>query len=1372
MSKTIFTLSLTTIYLHLFCPYLLLGQNLKLDEFNFQIRNFNNADGISDYQVESLTEDEFGMLWVGSKSGISKYDGNNFESFDSDNKPLNYNPTISLFTDKNGDIWSGSVNHISKYDYKKKSAVNYYSNYLDSTKSTLTGKRFTQYFEYQDTLWVMSRHNYINKHLGNGEFEHHVIPGILNELVVGPDGKFWIARDNGGILIYDPNTKKHRLFDLEHDFAFDFKTLGVSRIIFDKKRFVFWCSTWNHGIIKLDLSDRLQIKVKQILLGGNTPNINIFSPNDVYSLALDQEGRLWAGTWGYGLYIIENDKVIGSIESNPSNPDGLQDDIILAIFPSKSGIIWVGTQNGGINAIKPISSAIWNIHHNIFDENSLSKNRILSIEPADNKLFVGLQLGGINIVDIEEKSVKRIENLPLPYSKLSNIRDLHLDHNNYLWVCDYDNGLYRLKIDKNKEVVENFIEKIPLKAKKMAIVKEVDKNTFIIGTQRKGIVKIITNNKGDIEEIVEHHDLFPKSKINEINAIKSIEILADNRIYVGATTGLYEIGHHFSYIKEVAASSINSIVKFSEEKLLLGTNRGVYSLDLKTNTYQSFLTSENGISSNTIDFLYTEPNSDFLWIGTNEGVNKYNIKTNENFIFNESTFFLNDHISANCFIRKHNYAVIGGNKGLSFFNPDKISVPVQKEHLVLTNILDDQGIPIKIGEKYDGEVIIDENITTATDITLHSGLPTVIIDFSNLDYLKNLKSNYEYSINTAGENWVPLRRNNSIIINDLKPGSHNLQIRRVNETAILRDLNIKVKPTIWQTTFAKIIYFVALFSIIYIIINALLTHNNLRERLKYEKTTREKDNELTKLKLEFFTNISHELRTPLTLISAPLEDISRTENLNKSIVDKIDLMRRNVKSLMYLSEQLISFRKIESETIKVQLSKGNIVQLCEQITHEFNIKNVPDYNFIFNTNIKSLDVFFDPSILEMILYNLLTNAKKFSKVQSIIKVTFFQENENYCISVSDQGIGISKDSIEKITNRFYQVNNNIKNTGAGIGLSLVSKLLNYHGGEMKVESTEGVGSSFKIAFPKDDLFYYQLEKNNNNIEISTTENSKVDLFIDDIETETDLNAVPFKEDKKNILLVEDNTDLINYLYNTLIPDYNIYKSYNGKEAIEIIKKNEIDLILSDVMMPEMDGIELCKKLQENFDYSHIPILFLTAKTDEESQVQGLKLGADDYIKKPFNSPILKIKINNCFNKREQLKKYYSNEFIISTPIEELKDENEIFLYELQRIIEENIIDSELIKKELTSNFAMSQSTFYRKLKALTGLTITAYIRNIRIQKSSYLLLKTDKTISDIAYQVGYNDLKYFRTSFKKIHDVSPSEYRNQNKNVHHHKPTI
>ncbi|MBD0401731.1 response regulator [Flammeovirga sp. EKP202] len=1357
----IFTLA--SIYL-LLCPFFSIGQELELNEFNYQIENFNNTNGIADYRVESLTEDEFGMLWVGSKSGISKYDGNNFESFDYDNKPINYNPTLSLFTDKNGNIWSGSTNHITSYNYRKKSSKHYYSPSLDST-STLLGKRFSQYFEHDGSLWVLSKLSYINKHIGNGQFENHYIPGKLNEVAVGPDGKFWIARDKNGIVIYDPVSKTQRQFDIEHDLPIDFKTLDVRRIKFDKKNLVFWCSTWKDGIIKIDLSDRLQIKVKQILFEENPSKSNFFSPNDVYSLIIDQSGRLWAGTWGYGIYVIENDKVIGHIKSNPSKPDGLQDNIILDLYASKSGIIWVGTQNGGINAIRPIPSDIWNIHHDFLDKNSLSKNRVLSIEPTGNIFFVGLELGGINIVNAYDKSVSRIKNLPYPYSKVSNIRDLHLDSRNYLWVCDYDNGLYRLKIDEYKNINKNFIERIPLKAKKISIIKEIDKNTFIICTQRKGIVKITTNNKGEIQDIVDHKKLFPGHIASEINAIKSLEILSDGRIYIGSNTGLYEIGKDFSYIKTITTTYINSVIEISDDQLLLGTNRGVYSFNIKTEEFESFLTTANGISSNIINFLYAEPDTNFLWIGTNEGVNKYDFKTKENIIFNEPTFFLNEHISTNCFIKKDNYAVVGGNNGLSFFNPDNFETPTQKENLVLTNILDAKGIPIRIGEKYDGDIVIDENITTATNITLNSSLHTVIIDFSNLDYFNNQNAKYEYTTNVDGKNWVPLRRNNSIIINDLTPGAHQLQIKKINESTILRDINIKVKPTIWQTTFAKVVYFIALFSVIYIIINALLTHNNLRERLKYEKVTREKGNELTKLKLEFFTNISHELRTPLTLISAPLEDISRKQNLDKSIIDRVDLMRRNVKSLMYLSEQLISFRKIESETIKVQLSKGNIVQLCEQITNEFNNKNTPDYNFEFNTSTKSLNVYYDPSIIEMILYNLLTNAQKFSKVESTIKVTFFQEDDHYCIIVSDQGIGISKDSIEKITNRFYQVNNNIKNTGAGIGLSLVSKLLNYHGGEMKVESTEGVGSSFKISFPKDDLFYQQMEKNKNNIVISKAETNKIDLSNENIDAETPVNEVAMKEDQKNILIVEDNTDLINYLYDTLVEDYNIYKSQNGIEAIEVIQKNDIDLILSDVMMPEMDGIELCKKLQKNFDYSHIPMIFLTAKTDEESQVQGLKLGADDYIKKPFNAQILKTKINNCFEKRDKLKKYYSNEFIVSIPEEDLKDENEEFLYELQRIIEENIIDSDLIKKQIEESFPMSQSTFYRKLKALTGLTITAYIRNIRIKKSSYLLLKTNKSISDIAYQVGYNDLKYFRTSFKKVHHISPSEYRAKNKEV-------
>lgn len=1330
----------------------LLGQTNTYNSSSLDLR-----DGIPGRQVTAIAQDRLGYIWIGTRNGMAKYDGLKIRYLDSpSNKPLGKS-IETIYTSSDGKIWIGTKNKgVSIYDPHTDKAKNLFY-HPNNGPNGLSGNRVFQIFEFDGHPWVVTRNDGLNRYLGNDKFEHHDLDFIINEVAIGPNGLFWIGTDSNGLIIYDPKSKKVTPFPIQRLTTLKTSKFGVRQIKFSTDKTVLWMSTWEHGVFKIDLSDRFNPIVKKITIGSDGESQLSYA---VYSLIIASDGKVWCGTWGYGIFILENDEVVKRIEPSSIESESIVDGIILNLYEDSNKNIWATTEKGTVKVFDT-SSPVKNIVEpdNKLDNNSRWVNSMLVKEES---IMIGYRLGGLSVYNSTTDMITPYKQMSYPYNPRSNVNAIYEDQWSKIWIGDYNNGVYF--IDQKKGITPR---QTTFKGTKATSIVPINTNQLLVGFQRRGIGLITLNNDGEIINTKEYDEIFETQKHPSIFGIRSIEIYNDDQIIISAYNGIFITDTSFSFIKKVFDSTTICSFQLDDTHLLFGTEEGLYSLDLTNDHLELLPLDKTALANQLIHFIEQGATTSTYWIGTNREVFLVDIVKLKVIKRLNSGYFGYNNPSENCSLKKGDKIYFGGSHGISILDINTVKAERKPSPIIITDILNLKQERILAGQEYNGQVIIQKQISYADTITLNHKNDMLQLEFSTMDYLDQYLPQFEYHLSYQDQ-WIPLGSNTSLILNNLDFGDHQLTIRNKDNIAISQSIHLKVLPPIWLSFGAKSIYTILSILLLATAVQFIYNRYQLKEKIRVKRLSQEKERDLVQLKLQFFTNISHELRTPLALIAAPLEDIMNSDKLTPALKEKAELMMKNVRSLSRLADQLINFRKAESDKMAINLSKSDIVPYCAQIIQEFNNKSKSPNNFILDAEVDSLYVYFDPSYLEIILYNLIINALKHSNTNAPIKLKLRVDQESFYLSIIDQGVGIAPKDIPKLTDRFFQLGSSNKSSGAGIGLALVQRLTKYLNGELEIKSEINVGSEFTVKLPASDSFYTDLAGSNDNVSIdsasATTNTSRTDE-VEDLFTDTTPNNDASKHDESgtSILLVEDNPELLAYLKSSLNHKHTIFTANNGKEALNTIRESDIDLIVSDVMMPEMNGIELCKTIQGDIAISHVPLIFLTAKTDDLSQVEGIRIGAEDYITKPFSPSVLDAKIDMVLQKRETLRNYYRTEFLLEPKNIEHQNENEVFLSKLQSIVEEHLLDNEVMKEKISTEMAMSRATLYRKLKGLTNQSISEFVRSIRIKKASLIILNSSKSISEVAYSVGFNDLKYFRQCFAEAHQMSPREYRNKHK---------
>ena len=1300
----------------------------------------------------AISQDEDGFMWFGTRDGLNQFDGKEFRIFRSKNKDsttISNNDILDLEVDENGDLWVGTTNGLNRYNKELKIFQRYYKTTSDSL--SLVSNTIREILVSGKDVWIGTSNGLCVLDQSTGVFHNfiHRPDFILNnqimELSKDNLGNIWIGTNTGLVKVTGYSSGQLQFVELA-----DFKNVFIQSIT--KKDNKLFVGTKGYGIKVLDLaSNKIIDEIKAPELANN----------DIRALEVDNDGNLWVGSYN-GLNIINNQGNISHLTNDESNPNSLSRNTIKSIFLDQQGSIWVGTYYGGINYWNDLNFNFKYIEK-IPSGAGLSYSVVSAMESYQEDLYIATEGGGITV----RKQDKTYEYINSNNSELpsNNVKALLRDKETLL-IGTFNAGLSFYDLSSNS-VRKKFNTENALPHNSVYGLAKSN-NYYWIGTFGGGLAR--------------HHlqlsntDIFQKtSKPNSLSDDQVRVVFSDklNGLWVGTQNGLNYAPDTFLHSNEISfqkylyneynqsGEDILCIFQDSKEVIWVGTKEnGLYRKN--NNRFQLIeLFEDLPNASNTVHSIEEGENGD-LWISSNNGILKYNPASGQRQLFEKSDGLIPNEFNSNSSFKDDQKTIyFGGPMGVSYFSPSQLKTNTYAPKVVLTDfyLADEKLNPL------DNTGILARAIAYTETIKLDYDQTTFSLRFAMPNYVISEKNHYAYRLKGLSE-WTNTTANTASYTIQ-KAGTYVFEVKGQNNDDVwseeVTSLTIRVKPAPWRTPWAFGGYALAILGAIYFLTRTIQIRGQLERDLMLEHDSNEREKVLNKMKLQFFTNISHEFRTPLTLIVGPLQKIIQDYRGSSKLYKQILMVEKNAHQLFKLINQLMDFRKLENNESKLVSAQGNIVKFTEEVFISFqsHAKNI-GYNFTFSPISENIQVYYDRDKMERILYNLVSNSFKFTPQNGNINISIKENSEQVIICIADTGIGIDAESIPRIFDRFYQTEDPQASInplrGTGIGLALVKGLIELHHGKVEVESDgKGKGTTFRLFLPKGKAHLASHE-----IISNFRDSENLELYTQYLEAETlpepenNFDLDELKKDKK-LLIVEDNHQLRKFI-TTLLEEYTIFEASNGKEGLKIAVEELPDLILSDIMMPEMNGIELCSQVKNDLRLSHIPVILVTARTSLLYKYEGLESGADDYINKPFDVRELKIKIHNMIKVVTNLKNRFKNEKSITPSDVTLSSVDEELMQKAIKIVDNNIanefFDVSLFCKEL----GVSRTMLFTKLKAWTNLTPNEFIYGMRMKRAAQLLETGKSSVSRVCFAVGYKNPKYFSKSFQKYHEISPSKY--------------
>ncbi|MCL1933155.1 MAG: response regulator [Candidatus Azobacteroides sp.] len=1330
---------------------------------NAQIGTFYTADNelISSSLINYIYQDRRNYIWIATEDGLNKYDGVKFTIYKNhpdDSTTIKNNYLCSLFEDSFGRFWIGSFNGLHLYDRAtdRFKEVKLYNN------NVLISPHITSVIESKNhDIWMTTSGQGIIK-IAKDDSVYHInsplterLSGIhLTTMIEDQKGRFWIASENQGLNMYDPATDEVVVFKAPQAIGSN----QISAICEDKQGNLF-VGTLNNGLYKFN--PRTQ-KFELI------PDIQ-GSILSVKCLLLNNAGQLLVGTDGQGIKIYNKEKQRLEDGKMLSAPFDLSEMKVHAILQDKAGNIWIGLFQKGVffNPENPNKFNYWG--RRSYHSDIIGSGCVMSLlKDKEGDLWIGTDNDGIYKLDKQGRSHHLAPGgNSVPYTVLTMIEG----DDETIWGGSFLQGLFRL--DKKTErciYYANRLDTTETTAQnKIVCLTKDNRNRLWIGTNGAGIYVFDLKKK----EYVEHYSQWSADRFIPNDWINCIRCDESGILWVGSFDGFFNINpdnHQMEDFTKPGALPGKVVYSIHEDKkgnLWLGTPVGLACFDRQSRT-STIYTVQDGLPNNVIcDIL--EDNEENLWLSTHSGISK--LKVAEKKFVN---YYVFDGLQGNefsmgaAFKSKDGELFFGGTGGVTSFYPEKITDQRTPLNLYLTGLYL-KNKPIVAGQKSGNRKIIHTFISDADTICLSYNDNMFALEFSTFDFGFSERIYYQYRLDGFNSQWITTNPGeNRINFTNIDYGTYKLRIKAFiySNSSEEKVLTIIIRPPWYLSWWAKLIYFI-LFALLVCGITWFISE---KMRHKNELLLREHAEEISEAKLQFFINVSHEIRTPMTLIMGPLEKLLMKNNpieLHNTYL----LIYRNAQRILRLINQLMDVRKIDKKQMQLRFRETDMVGFIKDIMQSFEYaaqkKNI---DFEFNPEMPDLKVWVDLNNFDKVLFNVFSNAFKFTPAEGKITVELKTGNDfstngplraYFEIRIVDTGIGIDKEKIEKIFDRFYQINNELTNSnfGTGIGLHLARSLVELQYGIIYAENrTDRSGSCFIIRMPlgKDHLKEEEFEIIPENMPMKTFAYSrKEDLFdVDAPDMETTVRA----KTKYRVLIADDDKEINNYIKMELEPFYKITQASTGKEALESILAKKPDLVISDIMMPEMDGITLCRKIKSNVNINYIPVILLTAKSDDRDRSVGLDIDADAYIVKPFNPEILKKTISNLLSNRERLKGKFHTQLEGKIETIEVKAFDDVFMEKILKIINANLSNPKLNVEMLGASVGFSRVHIHRKLKELTGQSARDFIRTIRLEQAKKLLKQKNLTISQVADAVGFVSLSHFSASFREYYGISPKEY--------------
>lgn len=1345
----------------------------------FDFSHLDNSNGLSNNQVECIFKDSRGFMWFGTNQGLNRYDGLNFKIYKhsrNDPSSIPFDRITNIQEDNEGRLWL-QISNISYIIYDFKTEI--FTTNIDSLVLKLGLPNYPSIVE------IDANKNYYFYYKDQGIYKYNIetkthtvikqskegqtfSPGEITDLKVS-NQYIWVLYKNGLIERYNEKTN---LTDIRNTF---FKDNSQNATI-QKSLFIDSDNDiWVYPGVADKGSAYYDTKINKWVFLNKDSEIAL-SSNFFRCIDQDKNGLIWIGTDHGGLNLFDkSQKKITVLRNDIYNSNSISQNSIISIFCDNDGIVWIGTYKKGIsyyhpNMFKFKKSPLF--YHYKEDSDSFDCNSLYKDD--NNNLWIGTNGRGLIKYNEDKQSIETFTHNPNNPNSISAdiITSLLEDHSKKLWIGTFLGGLNSFDGKNFTRYLINETDSNSISGKSVYGLAQDQYDNLWIGTLGGGVNKLNKNRT----YFTRYTTLNTKGLYSDY--ILSVYTDLNKNIYLSTDRGISVISskdnkitpYFTEQIQQDSLSSItiNNIFIDSRKLTWVATDNGINIYNPEKNRF-TYITTKEGLPSDEVVSLI-EDNNNNIWAGTRKGLACIHCEfTNQNLSFSITYFDVKDGLpSSICnqnaiFKDKNGMIYVGSTNGYINFDPNNIAFNEYIPNPRFTELLI-ANQSVKPNEKYNGRVIIKQSITDLNEITLNYKETNFTLLFSALNYIHPEKNHYKYMLEGLDTDWIEIKNGiGAASYSNLNSGTYKLIIYAGNNDGLWNEtpliMTIIVKPPFWLTWWAFFIYFI-LFAIAlrYFIIYKL---NKQKHEFTQAQKIMEADkiHEVDELKFRFFTNISHEFKTPITLILTPLEKLLKephTEEQKTLLV----IMRKNALNLLNMVNEILDFRKLDLNKMSLRLSTGDIIPMVKDICQSFSaLATEKSIRFTFTTYLKELQMDFDSEKINKVLVNLISNAFKYTEEGHIdVSVGITEEmqkdaKKQLCIKVSDTGIGIEDQYLEKIFDRFFRIEQSQKvyQTGAGVGLHLVNEYVKLHNGEISVESTVNKGSTFTVLIPINNLNY----KESTNQNIIYSENSNI------AETQQPIEEVPSNKESNIplLLIVDDNEDFREFIKSLFSQSYRIITANDGEEAYQIILDQLPDIILCDVMMPKMDGYELCRKIKDDIRTSHIPVILLTAKSSEENQYSGIEAGADDYISKPFNIDMLTLKISKIIERQKKTQNNFKKKIEVSPSEIEITTMDEKFVKKAISIVEENIGNADFLVEDLCREMAMSRVYFYKKILALTDKAPSEFIRFIRLKRAADLLEKSQMFVNEIAFQVGFNDPKYFRKYFKDEFGVTPNEYK-------------
>ncbi len=1317
-------------------------------------------DGLSQNYPLAITQDSRGFLWFGTLNGLNKYDGYSFTVFTNDpydSTSISGNSRAVIFEDSRGLLWIGTY---------IEGAVDLMDTRTEKFRKIPPSFPFITCIaeDKESNIWIGTLHTGLFMIRGtdieksNFRFTHYEhqpeLPASLSNdkirsIAADNDNNVWVGNDFGMDKLPAGNKKDFEHFSFADTTAKNKYLPGVQKILVNSDS-TLWIFTASN-LIQFNRYSRHYTSYPRIT------DTNGF----IFAAAGDRDGNLWMSDHGRLVVFNIHNKTYDYLYKYPGFP--LRGGVA-SICSDKAGDIWMGTNAYGIYTYFPESKRFKSFPNEILLRSNDQSIRTIYQDSRKNLWFIGgavlfnwnMQTGRFKVYDEP------------PYDNNTGYArgyPLMEDRNGYLWFDNY-RGLGRINIKTDEPAPF-----IPVPRHDRAVSGMLEDHS--------GVIWVAGN--------------YYLSKLIDIHTGQFISYMYNVDPSLGGTTQMYEDKEgfiwltsnlglisfdkesgKFTYFRNNPADK-NSLYSNStlcicpdpaapDEKLWIGTKGGGLNLfDKKTGTCRHFMT-EDGLPDNVVYGVLPDSEGN-LWLSTNKGLSKFNPGTKQFINYDVHDGLQSNEFNTGAFFKSRSGEMFfGGINGFNYFYPGQVAGKNSSANVVFTDFkLFSKSVTAK-----DSGSVLRRVISDTDSITLAYNQNNFSLEFAVLDYYAPSKNRFEYKLEGFSDNWIQLGTRREMTFTGLDPGEYVLKVKGTNSDGIwnknIAALNILITPPWWLSSWAYGLYFLLIITLLYALRRYELNRQQWKHSLELETIESFRYKELSEMKSRFFANISHEFRTPLSLILGQVDSVMSSDIKVKE-KGKLQVANRNARRLLTLINQLLDISKIESGSLELNAESHNIVSFLKSLFYSFeSLAEFKKIKLSFYSEFENLPVIFDPDKMEKIFYNLISNAFKFTGGNGHIKVEVAASNESTVeIKIKDTGIGIPADRLPKIFERFYQVDGSQtrEHQGTGIGLALAKELIELHKGKISVNSKEGEGSEFIVRLPRG-----KYDPESELLTDHPNENSLSQIIDYDPEnvnagtSNTKLaNVIKRGLNKEIILLVEDNSDVRAYITDQLEKEYNVFAAVNGEDGILNAQREIPDLIITDVMMPKMNGYEFSKKIRSDEKTSHIPIIMLTAKAGFNDKIEGLESGIDAYLIKPFSLKELRVRIRNLIDQRKQLRKQFSQSTIIKPSEVSAVSSDRAFLEKTLGIIEKHFDDENFNVEILARQTNMSMSQLNRKLNALIDQPGGKLINSVRLQRAADLLKNNAGNVTEICFKVGFNDQSYFARAFRKQFGCSPTAYR-------------